>query len=184
MSSDMHIATMMAERKTREREDAKKNISFHCLSLSHVCVCMQSAVSDNEAFFSSFFLFPQDYGGISAHPGMYPGGQGQRPCEEDRYRRNVNVRLCDKRRLMWLELVPGGLCLVISHTNFQLCRECARVLSHHAVSPYFSQSFASILMPFVVSAVAVLCYDSDAASLLCVEPRHNPFPGVRGIWPL
>lgn len=53
MSSDMHIATMMAKRKTQESEEAKKNISFQCLP--HVC--LQSAASDSEGFFSPSVCF-------------------------------------------------------------------------------------------------------------------------------
>lgn len=78
MSSDMHIATVTAKRKTQESEkEKKKNISI----LSAVsCLCLHAiyAVTDSEGFFSPSFLFV--FSGLRWFfflPGDVWGGQGQ-----------------------------------------------------------------------------------------------------------
>ena len=206
MSSDMQIATMMARlrRAWEPKQKKKKKLVFTRLLLSHICVCMLYMLFKTLSFFVvvSFFFhsicflrIPEVFllGG-----GMYLGGQGQRPCEEDRYPGNMNLRLSDRPK--WGEesdvvrmcaTQPLHCNLTHTYSGFAPCvRACVCTPSLHAVSWLSGQCTArsaEIFMPFVVLGVGPLCWDSTLPLLWCfsVQPNHSPcfvMKGFLAVW--
>lgn len=61
---------------------------------SRVCVCVREILLHQTV---SVWLFLQNRGDVCADRGLFLGGRGRRPREEDSYPRKINLRLCDRR---------------------------------------------------------------------------------------
>lgn len=90
--------------------------------------------------------------------GMYLGGQGQRPCVEDRYLMDMDVRLYDKpKSRKKSDVVRISLRQpVLFNRHTQVCTVCVHALLHRAVLWCSRQTTSDFLLRF--NPVCCLCY--------------------------
>lgn len=137
-----------------------------------------------------FYLFSQDWGGISAYPGMYLGGQGQRPCEEDRYLRNMNLRLCDRpNRREDSDVVRISARQPLhcnrTHKYSGLHSVCSCIVAPCCLvvfQPNYRQ-FCSDFYAFccLSCCAAMFWFKCPIAVVVSVQPNHNPLFVMKGI---